>query len=247
MTDTGRADGRLAAALSGWADRPDAAAAAEVYAALAGARVFAAITATPAAGSGAQMAVLTLVGSAGGRALPAFLDVDAVVRFHTGARPKALSGSDACTAALADGAVAVLLDPPGAAFAVTGGPLADLAAGRVPIAGTSLSSRRTTASLTHPDRADPILLAALAEALEPEPVRAARLLEGPDGPVLGLIPQHPLDAAALAGLVARLRPRLGEALPAAGLDVALIGPEGPGLPVPLKTRDRRRGRLRPGR
>jgi len=242
VTDSGLADARLAAALVGWDDRPDAASAAEVYAALAGARVFAAITATPAAGSGAQMAVLTLRGSAGGRALPAFLDVEAVVRFHTGARPKALSGPDAGAAALADGAVAVLLDPPGAAFVVTGAQLADLAAGRVPIAGTSLSSRRTTDTLTHPTQADPILLAALVEALEHEPVRAARLLAGPDGPVLGLVPRHPLDAAALAGLAARLRPRLGGALPTAGLDVALVGAEGPGLPVPLKTR--RRGLLR---
>lgn len=242
MSDSGLADGRLAAALAGWAGRPDAATAAEVYAALAGARVFAAITATAVAGSGAQMAVLTVRGSAGGRALPAFLDVEAVVRFHTGARPKALQGPEACSAARADGAVAVLLDPPSAAFVVTGAALDDLAAGRVPIAGTSLSSRRTTATLTHPGQADPVLLAALARALEPEPVRAARLLEGPDGPVVGLVAQRPLDAAALAGLAARLRPRLGGALPAAGLDVALVGPEGPGLPVPLKTR--RRGRLR---
>ncbi len=244
MSDTGLADGRLAAALAGWTGRPDAATAAEVYAALAGARVFAAITATAAAGSGAQMAVLTLTGSAGGRALPAFLDVEAVVRFRPGARPKALSGPAAATAAVADGAVAVLLDPPGAAFVVTGAALDDLAAGRVPIAGTSLSSRRTTATLSHPDRADPVLLAALAQALEPEPVRAARLLEGPDGPVVGLVPVHPLDAAGFAALTARLLPRLGGALPAAGLDVALVGAEGPGLPVPLNLRGRRRGKLR---
>lgn len=244
MSDSGVADGRLAAALAGWTDRPGTATVAEVCAALAGARVFAAVTATAAAGSGAQMAVLTLTGSAGGRALPAFLDVEAVVRFHPGARPKALSGPGACAAAVADGAVAVLLDPPGAAFVVTGAALDDLAAGRVPIAGTSLSSRRTTATLSHPDRADPVLLAALAQALEPESVRAARLLEGPDGPVLGLVPQDPLDAAALAGLAARLQPRLGAALPAAGLDVALVGAEGPGLPVPLKARQRRRGGLR---
>lgn len=245
VSDTGHADPRLAAALSGWADRPGQAAAAEVYAALASARVFAAISATAAAGSGAQMAVLTLTGSAGGQALPAFLDVGTVVRFHAGARPKALSGPDACGAALADGAVAVLLDPPGAAFVITGPSLADLAAGRVPIAGTSLSSRRTTAALTAPDRGDPVLLAALATALDSEPVRAARLLEGPDGPVLGLVAQHALDAAALTALAARLRPRLGAALPPAGLDVALVDVEGPGLPVPLKTR-RRRG-LRRGR
>lgn len=259
VSDTGVADERLAAALTAWTGAPSPAAAAEIHAAFAGARVFAAITATstaehvdPGTGrraeSSAKMALLTLVGSAGGRALPVFLDVGAAVGFREGARPVPLSGPDACTAAWQDGAVAVLLDPAGASFVVTGSALAELAAGRVPIAGTTLSARRTTEQLTQPGQADPALLRALADALKDEAVRAARLLDGPAGPVLGLVPNHRLDAAGLAALAARVLPRLGAALPPAGLDVAVVGPDGPGLVVPVTSRWRlKQGWFRAGR
>ncbi len=69
-------------------------------------------------------------------------------------------------------------------------------------------------------------------------MRAARLLDGPDGPVLGVVPRTPLDPAALAALAQRLAPRLS-----APLDLAVVAPGGPGAEVPL----RRRGWLRRGR
>ncbi|MGI8536549.1 MAG: SseB family protein [Mycobacteriales bacterium] len=247
VRDGGAPDPRLAAALAAWTAASSSATAAEVHAAFAGARVYAAITATSTgervdertgllAESSAELALLTLVGSAGGRAVPLFLDVGAVVGFRAGARPLPLPGPDACTAALQDGAVAVLLEPSGAAFVVTGSALADLAAGRVPIAGTTLSSRRTAGGLTHPRDGNPALVRALADALTDEPVRAARLLAGPDGPVLGLVPEHPLDAAALTALAARVLQRLSAVLPPEGLDLAVVAPTGPGLPVRLKKR-----------
>ena len=250
MTDTGQADPRLARALAALSAAPSRAARTEVLAALAGARVFAPVTAVSTAehrdaGTGlraestAEMALLTLVGSAGGRAVPLFLDAGGAVAFRPGARPVPLAGPDACAAALEDRAVAVLLDPPGAALAVTGSDLHELARGRVPVAGAPLSTRRVAPALSTPDAADPALLRALGDALQGEPVRAARLLASPDGPVLGVVPAHSLDAAALTALAGRVLPRLA----AGDLSVAVVPDHGPGVPVPL-----RRGlrRLRPG-
>ena len=165
MSDTGLADPRLAAALEAYAATGSAAARAEVLAAVAGARLFAAVTATSTAehveaGTGlraestAEMALLTLVGSAGGRAVPLFVDAPTAVAFRPGARPVPLPGREACAAALEDGAVAVLVDPPGAALVVTGAELAELAAGRVPVAGAPLSTARTSTALTAPATPD---------------------------------------------------------------------------------------------
>ena len=251
MSDTGSADPRLAAALAALAKRATGPARAEVLAAFVGARVFAPVTATSTAehvepGTGlraesrAEMALLSLVGSAGGRAVPLFLDAGAAVAFRSGARPVSLPGGQACAAALQDGAVAVLLDPPGAALVLTGGELRELAQGRVPVAGAPLSATRTTSPLTGPAEADPALLEAVAQALEREPVRAARLLQAPDGPVLGLVLDRALDPAGLAALAARVLPRVG--LPA--LAVTAVPADGPGLPVPLARA--RSGRRWPG-
>jgi hypothetical protein len=249
VTDDGRADPALAAALTAWAAQPSAAGRARVLAALVTARVFAAVQARSTAehvdpGTGlraestAEMALLTLAGSSG-RALPVFLDVPSVTGFADGARPVRLQVPEACAAALDDGAVAVVVDPPGAGLVLGGGELRELAAGRVPVPGAALSARTTSAELTSPADPDAGLLSALAAALEGEPVRAARLLDGPDGPVLGVVPRGALPPAALAALAARLAPRL-----AAPLDLAVVPPEGPGAPVPLRRRRRllRRGR-----
>ena len=254
--DTGGADPRLAAALARLTATPGTAARAEVLAALVGARVFAPVTARSTAEhveehtglraeSSAEMVLLSLVGSAGGRAVPLFVDAAGAVGFRAGARPVPLPGPDACAAALQDGAAAVLLDPPGAALALTGPELQELALGRVPVAGAPLSTARTTAPLTAPSDADPDLLARVADALQGEPVQAARLLQGPDGPVLGVVPQAPLDAAALAALAARVLPSVG----VADLALAVVAPGGPGLAVPLRQAPGRRSwwRLRPDR
>lgn len=256
MSDTGSADPRLAAALTAYAAAGTGPARAEALAAVAGARLFAAVTATStaehvAAGTGlraessAEMALLTLVGSAGGRAVPLFLDAGGAVAFRPGARPVPLPGPEACAAALEDGAVAVLVDPPGAALVITGADLRELAGGRVPVAGAPLSSARTAQALTAPAEVDETLLGALADALRDEPVRAARLLTGPDGPVLGVVlgvvADAPLAAGQLAALAARVLPRTG----VPDLALAAVAPDGPGLPVPLRRRARwglRRGR-----
>ena len=251
MVEDGTADARLAAALTAHAAAPTVAARTEVVAALAGARVFVAITATSTAehverGTGlraessAVMALLSLVGSAGGRAVPLFLDAGTAVAFRAGARPVPLPAPEACGAALDDGAVAVLLDPGGAALAVSGDELTELAGGRVAITGTGLSSRRTTAGLTAPKGHHPRLTAALGRALRREPVDGARLLQGPDGLVLGVVAD--LDAAGLAALAGRVLQQVRSVLPERGLDVAVVPSRGVGSPVPL-----RRGLLRRGR
>jgi hypothetical protein len=258
--DPGTADPRLAGALLAWTSSPTAATTAEVHAALAGARVFVAIAATSTAERGdagtgrrppssAEMALLTLVGSAGDRALPVFLEAAGPVAFRPGARPVPLPATDVCAAALQDGAVALLVDPPGAAFLLTGPALADLADGRVPIVGTPLSARRAGVSLVSPERVDPALLEALGTALDGEPLLAARLLDGPYGPVLGVVPQGPFDPAALAALAARVLPRLAGALPDGGLDLTVVPASGPGhvvalsVPADRGARPRRAGAL----
>jgi len=247
LGDPGTADARLTGALLAWTSAPSPVSTAEVHAALAGARVFVAITATSTAehldaGTGlraessAEMALLTLVGSGGDRALPVFLDAAGAVAFRPGARPVPLPATDVCAAARRDGAVAVLVDPPGAAFPLTGQALSELAAGRVPIVGTPLSARRADVSLASPREVDLALVRALGSALQDEPLSAARLLDGPDGPVLGVVPKGPFDAAALAALAARVLPRLTGALPPSGIDLTVVPLSGPGHVVPVGPR-----------
>lgn len=241
MTDTGEADPRLAAALQ----RYDGAAAtrAEVLAALAGARVFVAITATSTAehveaGTGlraessAEMALVSVVASDGERALPAFADTAALKRWRLDVRPVPVTADYLARAALDDGADAVLLDPSGAAVVVRRPELESLADGYVPVAGAALAVGATDQQLTTPAEVpDPALVRALATALKPERLTAARLLDGPYGPVLGISPNKPLDPAGLAAFAQRVMTRLGDALPAGGLDLAVVPPAGPGCPV----------------
>ena len=253
MSDDGRPDPRLAAALQGWQATRTPLARAEVLAALSGARVFLALAARATgthvdattglvAERGAEMALLSVASPDGARALVAFADGHVVQRWRAEARPVPVPAAQACATALEDGAAALLLDPHGAALAVTPAECSALAAGRVPVPGSSLSTRRTDAALTAPaSPPDPALADALRGALAGEPVRAARLLDGPDGPVLGVVPDAPLDPAAAAALAARVARRLGPALPPDGLDLAVVPPDGPGGEVPLR---RRRGLLR---
>jgi hypothetical protein len=253
VSDDGRPDVRLAAALSRWTGDASPAARAEVLAALAGARVFLALAAR-ATGTevstttgmrqerGAEMALLSVVSGSGARALPVFADGHQVQRWRAEARPVPVPGPQACATALDDDAVALLLDPPGAAMAVTRAELTALAQGRVPVPGTRLDSRRTQRPLGPlAATADPDLVAALTRALTGEPITAARLLQGPDGPVLGVVPGRPAGPAELAALAGRVAGRLGPLLPAGGLDLAVVPADGPGHPVPLRpSRWRRR-------
>jgi hypothetical protein len=241
MGDDGSAEPRLAAALA----RFDGSAAtrAEVLAALAGARLFVAVTARSTAEhvadctglraeSSAEMALVSLVATDGARALPAFVDVASLQRWRRGVRPVPAPTADLCRAALDDGATGVLLDPADRAVLLSESDLVALAAGYVPVPGSHLASRwadtELTAPATDPDRA---LVAALAAALAPERVKAARLLDGPSGPVLGVTPGGPLDPAQLAALASRVAKRLGPSLPAEGLDLAVVPEKGPGVPV----------------
>jgi len=248
--DDGAPDPRLARALA--ADDGTAAGRGEVLAALAGARVFLALSAealgtqeSAAPGlrqeSSARMSLLSLVSAQGARALPAFLDGHEVQRWRRDARPVPVAGPLACRTVLEDGAQALLLEPGGAAVAVRGDALRELAAGRVPVPGAPLSSRQVEALLEAGPPAPAALLRALSAALAPEPVAAARLLAGPDGPVLGVVPATGLSPAALAALAGRVRDRLGPALPAAGLDLAVVPGAGPGEAVPLAATQGRRG------
>ena len=240
MTDDGAADPRLVTALR--ADDGSPGARAEVLAALAAARVFVAITATSTAehverGTGlraessAEMALVSMVASDGERAVPAFCAVTDVQRWRRDVRPVPVAATYLARAALDDGAAALLLDPQAAAVPVRRSELATLAAGYVPVAGGPLATRRTTEALTTPPPPDPGLVRALAAALAPERPRAARLLAGPGGLVLGVAPRRPLDPPALAALAQRVLTRLGPALPADGLDLAVVPPTGPGHPV----------------
>ena len=255
MTEDGLADPRLAAAASAGNATP--AARAELLAALADARVFAAVTATATgieptasglrAESSAELAVVLLQVPDGSRALPVFSDLAALRRWRLSARPVPLTGAQACAAALDERASTVLLDPAGAAVVLTASEVATLAGGWVPVAGSSLAFRRTTGHfgpLALP--ADPRLVAALRGALAGEPLLSARLLSGSDGPVLGVVPRADLDAAALTGLAGRVVQRLGAALPAGGLDLAVVPPQGPGQQVLAPGGRRRPGWRRPG-
>lgn len=234
-SDDGRPDPRLAAALTAHDGTP--AARAEVLAALAGARVFLALEprAAPVAGrSGTEVSLVQLAGPDGRRALPAFIDGQALSGWRPGARPLPVAGRQACATALDGDCDVLLLEPAGAAVAVGAGELAELAEGRVPVPGSSISIRRTALQGRAPEApAGAELLAVLGAALADEPVSAARWLAGPDGPVLGIVLADPLPAAALAALAERVARRLGAALPSEGLDLAVVGAQGPGQPVPL--------------
>lgn len=230
--DTGTADARLAAAVS--AHDGSATAHAALLAALVDARVFAAITATSTAehveeGTGlraessAEMAVVLLAGADGSRALPVFTSTDALKRWRLDVRPVPLTGPQAAQAARDEGAAALLLD---ARVPVT--ELDDVSRGWVPVVGSALAARVGETPLHEPADVPAGLAAALARALQGERLRAARLLEGPDGLVLGVAPRADLGPAALAALAQRVVTRLGSDLPPDGLDLAVVPPRGPG-------------------
>lgn len=255
--DTGEADPRLAAALAagesygGSAGDHDAFRA-EVFAALVDARVFAAITATstrapvrdqlprhrPHGSSTAEMAVVLLEVPDGTRALPVFPDLTALGLWRPDVRPVPLSGAQACAAALDAGATGLVLDPAGAAITVTD--LATLARGWIPVAGTSLATRRAAAMLHAPAVPPPVrLVEALRSALAEEDLLSARLLDGPDGGVLGVAGVRHLAPASLAALAHRLVKRLGPDLPSGGLDLVEVAAEGEGQEL-LRRRPLRR-------
>ena len=233
MEDTGLADPEVAAALAAHTSDPGPRTRARALAVLSSARVFAAVTARSTAehldeGTGlraestAEMALVTLQGSSG-RGVPVFLVVPSLTAFDAGARPVRLTLAEACTAARDDGAVALVVDPSGAALVLTAAELTELAAGRVPVPGSTLSTRRTDTVLTSPTAPDPDLVRQLTDALRPERL-TARLLDGPDGPVLGIA--EPLRPEELAALAARLAPQLDRPV-----DLTVVPRKGPGYRI----------------
>jgi hypothetical protein len=228
----------LAAALRrGTVTRQDRA---RLLAVLLDAPVYAAVSATAtgeelsAAGlrheSGAELAVLLLEAPDGSRALPVFSDLDELRRWRLDARPVPLTGSQACAAARDEGATQLVLDPAGQALVLDAAEVTALADGSVPVTGTTLTARTTEAGPTRAaSGVDTTFEAALRRALEGEPLRAARLLAGAQGLVLGVAPARPLSAAGLAALAQRVLGRLGDALPAEGLDLMQVPARGPGL------------------
>lgn len=238
----GESDRRLSAALAG-----PVVSRSELCAALVDAQVLVAVAATATgydvAGadglrgeSGAELAVLLIEASDGSRALPVFTDVAALQRWRLDARPVKLTGAQACAAALDEGAVQLLIDPASTAAALDQDELSAVAAGWVPVTGSSLRSRTGDTTLVAPSGpVPPELVRALQHALAPERV-TARLLEGGEGLVVGVSFSRVLDPAALAALAQRVMARLGPSLPVAGLGLAQVGDRGPGLPLVRRSR-----------
>ena len=82
-------------------------------AALAQARLFVPVVAVTEPGADAQMAVLTVTGADGRRALPVFSCVASLARWRPDARPVPVPGSRAALSAVAEGCDLLDLDPAG--------------------------------------------------------------------------------------------------------------------------------------
>ncbi|KWX07617.1 hypothetical protein TR74_18250, partial [Carbonactinospora thermoautotrophica] len=181
--DTGGADPRLAAALAAYAK--DRSAEREVLAALATARLLVPVVAILAEEEAAEpgelrrektteMAIPTIVGRTGRKALPAFTSVDTLARWRADARPVPVESQRAALAAFAEGAEAVLVDPAGPVTYVVERPaLYALAEGRVPV----------------PPAEDDEVAAAIRAGVAAEPrVRAAYMSPAEDADLLvGLV------------------------------------------------------------
>ncbi|KAF4411069.1 MULTISPECIES: SseB family protein [Streptomyces] len=224
--DDGSADPRLAAALAAYAD--DRGAEPEVLAALPGTRLLVPVVAVLGEAEtgpdglrrekSSDMAVPTLQGPGGRRALPAFTSTESLARWDPAARPVAVPLHQALRAAAQERADTVVLDLAGPVpYQLSGPALLALAEGR---------------ASTDPLR-DPAVTEALRNVLAADPaVRRAGLVpaEATDGTLaLALDPAaEPAEAVRrIAGALAAdetLRARLVR-----GLDLALL-PEGAAVP-----------------
>lgn len=226
--DDGSADGALIAALVAWADGDDADA---VLAALLPARLLIpviavatdvdAITGTD---NATDMALPTITGDDGRRAVPAFTSLATMAAWRADARPVPVAATTACLATVAEDAQLLVIDAGGpVTFRVEGPALRALAQNRLPLA----------------PHLDPDVIDALRAVVETEPaVKLAVLLSPAADQVadavlgLGLKPRAVPAAAALATRIAQaladvpvLRERLDR-----GLDIALL-PTGAVLPA----------------
>lgn len=215
--DDGAPDPPLVAAVA--AARHDPARAPEVLAALAAARVLVPVVAVgtgrepgghgPVRESGTEMALATLVGADGRRAVPVFSGLPALAAWDPAARPVPVRTQQAALAALAEGAALLVLDvadpPP---YVVAGADLRRLAEG----------------DPCRPLYADPVLRATLAALVSAEPaVRAAHWEPAPGRDARVVLTVSAADELLVPRLVeglrrsAELRGRVRR-----GIDVAVL-------------------------
>lgn len=229
--DDGSADAALAAALASGAPTGD------VLTALAPARLLVPVVAIlgeledTAPGElkrekSSDMAVPTITGPGGRKALPAFTSTDALARWRPDARPVPVDARRAALAAYSEGADTLLLDLAGpVAYEVTGPALRALAEGREHVA----------------PHADPGVRGAVRDAVAAEPVvRAAYLGEGGDTD-LRLTLAATADQAEVLAAARRIAARLADADAlrgrlTRGLDLALLPPGAPPPGEPVYTR-----------
>lgn len=206
--DDGAADPALEGAL---ARAGNVGGAEEVSAALLGARLLVPIVAAPTSGEhGADLALVTVIGRDGRRALPAFTSLGALARWRSDARPVPVLAPHAAAAAYDEGAVALILDIAGPLpHTVSGVRLAALAAGRV----------------WQPAHLDEQVVAAVRKhlvAIAGTTVSAyLRPTEPADALVL-LVPMGDIDRARLEGIAQALAARLaGDSMLRERLDAGL--------------------------
>lgn len=226
--DDGTADPALASALANSGD---------VVGALAGARLLVPVVALlgeledTAPGElkrekSSDMAVPTIVGPDGRKALPAFTSTDALTRWRPDARPVPVDARRAALATYSEGADTLLLDMAGpVAYELTGPALRAVAEGRPLV----------------PAHEDPEVVAAVRAAVAAEPVVDAAYL----GPAEAADVQLALVAAAppqeITAAAQRIAARLAEAdvlrgRLTRGLDLALLAPGSPAPGPALYTR-----------
>jgi hypothetical protein len=198
--DDGRADPRLVAALAGGDEEV-------LAAALATARVLVPVVAVHggepapagpnglAAGRSADMAVATLVGPDGRKALPVFSSLETLRAWDRTARPLAAEGPRAALSAVSDGCDALVVDP--------AGPRPRLV--RRPFVWALAQGRRWS-----PPARDPQVLAAVEAATGRIPdVVGVRCEAGERGDLAVLLGVRPgLDAAGLSAVVDAFSDRL---------------------------------------
>jgi SseB protein N-terminal domain len=206
--DDGAADPALEGAL---ARAGNVGGAEDVSAVLLGARLLVPIVAAPTSGEhGADLALVTVIGRDGRRALPAFTSLDALARWRSDARPVPVPAPLAAAAAYDEGAVALILDIAGPIpYTLSGVRLAALSAGRV----------------WQPAHRDEQVVAAVRQhlvAIAGTTVSAyLRPTEPADALVL-LVPMGDIDTARLEGIARALAARLaGDSMLRERLDAGL--------------------------
>jgi len=144
-----------------------------------------------------DMALVTLIGADGRRAVPAFTSLASLARWNRDARPVPVAAERAGQTALADGHELLVLDPAGpATYLVEGPALRALAEGRVQV----------------PPIEDPDVAAAVRSAAGGEDgLAAVYVLPGRDSDVtVALVLSAGTGADAAGAIVARLAARLAE-------------------------------------